>query len=100
MKIGIVTPYDFSHPGGVTEHIRHLIPELRSRGATVKLLAPASGELPAELGDAFADGDDFYRIGRAFPIPANGSIARITLSFHLARYISRVLDKEKFDVIH
>jgi phosphatidylinositol alpha-mannosyltransferase len=99
MKIALVSPYDFSHPGGVTEHINHLAAELRRRGASVKLLAPASGELPAEM-EELSDDPDFYRIGRAIPIPANGSIARVTLSFHLARYISRILSRERFDIIH
>jgi len=99
LKIGLVSPYDFSHPGGVTEHIKHLSAELRMRGHGVKLMAPASGEIPPDLEEDFARGD-FYRVGRAFPIPANGSIARITLSFHLARFINRVLEREKFDIIH
>jgi phosphatidylinositol alpha-mannosyltransferase len=99
MKIGLVSPYDFSHPGGVTEHISHLARELRSRGATVKLMAPASKDLPADL-EGIVGADDFYRIGRAFPIPANGSIARITMSFHLGRWINRILEAERFDIIH
>src|SRR3979490_379657 len=99
MKIGLVSPYDFSHPGGVTEHISHLARERRSRGATVKLMAPASKDLPADL-EGIVGADDFYRIGRAFPIPANGSIARITMSFHLARWISRILPEEPFDRNH
>lgn len=99
MKVALVSPYDFSHPGGVTEHISHLARELRGRGVTVKLMAPASGDLPSELDDVVGS-DDFYRIGRAFPIPANGSIARITMSFHLARWINRILAEERFDVIH
>ena len=98
MKIALVSPYDLSHPGGVTEHITHLAPMLRARGAEVKLMAPASGDLPMEIAEA-AD-EDFYRIGRVIPVPANGSIARITLSFHLSRYINRILDKERFDIIH
>jgi phosphatidyl-myo-inositol alpha-mannosyltransferase len=99
MKVALVSPYDFSHPGGVTEHISHLARELRLRGVTVKLMAPASKDLPAEL-DGVVGAEDFYRIGRAFPIPANGSIARITMSFHLARWINRILEEERFDVIH
>jgi phosphatidylinositol alpha-mannosyltransferase len=98
MKIALVSPYDLSHPGGVTEHITHLAPRLRERGAEVKLMAPASGDVPMEIAEA-ADAD-LYRIGRVIPIPANGSIARITLSFHLSRYINRILDKERFDLIH
>lgn len=98
MKIALVSPYDLSHPGGVTEQITHLAPLLRARGAEVKVMAPASGDLPMEIAEA-AD-EDFYRIGRVIPVPANGSIARITLSFHLSRYISRILDVERFDIIH
>ena len=98
MKIALVSPYDLSHPGGVTSHITHLAPELRKRGAEVKLMAPASGDVPMEIAEAAEA--DLYRIGRVFPIPANGSIARITLSFHLSRYINRILDHEKFDLIH
>src|SRR5258708_33569108 len=62
-------------------------------------MAPASKELPPEYED-IAGGNDCFRIGRAFPIPANGSIARITMSFHLARWINRILEAERFDVIH
>ncbi|MEA2646123.1 MAG: phosphatidyl-myo-inositol alpha-mannosyltransferase [Chloroflexota bacterium] len=98
LRIALVSPYDFSHPGGVTEHISHLARELRRRGATVKLMAPASGDLPEQMDD-FAE-EDFYRIGRPIPIPVNGSIARITMSFHLSRSISRILERERFDVIH
>ncbi|HEV3232832.1 MAG TPA: glycosyltransferase family 4 protein [Candidatus Dormibacteraeota bacterium] len=99
MKIALVSPYDFAHPGGVTEHIRHLAVELRRRGATVKVLAPSAGDMPPDL-CADIPPEDFFPIGRPIPIPANGSIARITLSFHLARYTSRVLEKERFDIVH
>ena len=98
LKVALVSPYDFSHPGGVTEHITHLASVLRERGATVKLMGPASGDLPAQVGELHEA--DFYRIGRPFPVPVNGSIARITMSFHLARRIGRMLDEERFDIIH
>ncbi|MFN2463744.1 MAG: glycosyltransferase family 4 protein [Candidatus Dormibacteria bacterium] len=98
MKIALVSPYDLSHPGGVTSHITHLAPELRKRGAEVKVMAPASGDVPMEIAEAAES--DLYRIGHVFPIPANGSIARITLSFHLSRYINRILERESFDLIH
>ena len=35
MKICLVSPYDFMHPGGVTEHVRHLSAKLRDRGHAV-----------------------------------------------------------------
>jgi len=57
LKVGLVSPYDFSHPGGVTEHISHLARELRARGATVKLMAPASKDLPSEFEDIDGNND-------------------------------------------
>jgi phosphatidylinositol alpha-mannosyltransferase len=93
MKIGLVSPYDYTHPGGVTEHIRHLGAWLRQLGHEVRTFAP-SGRRDAE------EDPDFYRIGRVFPLPANDSVARITLSFHLARRVGEILEREQFDVLH
>jgi phosphatidylinositol alpha-mannosyltransferase len=94
MKVGLVSPYDYSHPGGVTEHIRHLGHWLRQLGHEVRTFAPSSRR------DAEHEIPDFYRIGRVFPLPVNDSVARITLSFHLARRVSEIMDSERFDVLH
>ncbi len=94
MKVGLVSPYDYSHPGGVTEHIRHLGHWLRQLGHEVCTFAPSSrSEAEHEIAD-------FYRIGRVFPVPGNDSVARITLSFHLARRVGDIMDRERFDVLH
>jgi phosphatidylinositol alpha-mannosyltransferase len=94
MKVGLVSPYDYTHPGGVTEHIRHLGEWLRQLGHEVRTFAPSSRR------DAESEMSDFYRIGRVFPLPANDSVARITLSFHLARRVRDILERERFDVLH
>jgi phosphatidylinositol alpha-mannosyltransferase len=44
--------------------------------------------------------DDVYRVGGVRRIPANGSVARITLSFRLARRVREILASEGFDVVH
>jgi phosphatidylinositol alpha-mannosyltransferase len=94
MKICLVSPYDFSHPGGVSEHVRHLAGELRDRDHLVSVMAPST-ELDDEHGIA-----DYIRIGRSVPVPGNGSVARIALSFHLARRVRGILDEHGFDVVH
>jgi phosphatidylinositol alpha-mannosyltransferase len=77
----------------VTEHIKHLASQLRAQGNTVKILAPVStdkGEIP----------DDVYALGAVTPVPANGSVARISLSPDLGRTIKAILRTERFDIMH
>ena len=93
MKIALVSPYDFSHPGGVGRHITALFTNFISMGHEVKVIAPAS-----KIVNDF--GDRFIRIGRPFPIPASDSIIRIPISLHLAPAIKKTLEEEKFDVVH
>ncbi|HXZ99714.1 MAG TPA: glycosyltransferase family 4 protein [Candidatus Binatia bacterium] len=94
MKVCLVSPYDFVHPGGVTEHVRHLADELRRRGHEVTILAPSS-RVPDEHGIP-----GYVRIGRSVPVRGNGSVARIALSFHLVRRVRALLSREGFDVVH
>ena len=93
MKIALVSPYDFAHPGGVTSHIASLERYLTLMGHEVKVIAPASR--------AVTDfGDRFIPIGKPRPIPSSGSIIRITISLNLASTIKKVLNREKFDIVH
>lgn len=94
MKIALVSPYDYPYPGGVTNHVRHLYREFSAMGHDVRIMAPSSNR-NLEREEA-----DVYRIGNVRRVPANGSIARITLSFRLARRVREVLASESFDVIH
>src|SRR5262249_34836450 len=94
MKIALVSPYDFAYPGGVTNHIVHLRDEYVRRGHLVRIIAPSSA--PA---GAIAD-PDVITIGRPYAVPANGSIARITLSLRLSQQVRTVLANESFDIVH
>jgi phosphatidyl-myo-inositol alpha-mannosyltransferase len=94
MKIGLVSPYDFASPGGVTDHVQHLARRLRQLGHGVRIFAPSS------RADIDFDTREFYRIGSPIPIPVNDSVARITLSFHLANQVATIIEQERFDVLH
>jgi phosphatidyl-myo-inositol alpha-mannosyltransferase len=94
MKIALVSPYDFAHPGGVQSgHVAALERQLTRMGHEVKIIAPTSK--PIEY-----LGDRFIQIGKPLPIPSSGSVVRITPSLHLAPRIKEVLEKEKFDIVH
>ncbi|MDP6347773.1 MAG: glycosyltransferase family 4 protein, partial [Dehalococcoidia bacterium] len=93
MKVGLVSPYDYSYPGGVTTHIYNLERCFQEMGHEVRILAPCSRQenhVSANL----------IRLGHAIPFPSGGSFARITLSPRLLFQVKGVLDRENFDVIH
>jgi phosphatidyl-myo-inositol alpha-mannosyltransferase len=96
MKICLVSPYDFPYKGGVSDHISHLDEQLRVMGHEVKILAPSSNEA-----DDATQAKNFYPVSRhIIKLPANGSVARISLSFWLWNYVKEILAAEQFDVIH
>jgi len=39
-------------------------------------------------------------VGKPYPIPSSGSIARITLSLRLAGRVKQILRDERFDIVH
>src|SRR4029077_7484656 len=82
MKVGLVSPYDFASPGGVNDHVRHLAVRLQELGHETRIFAPSSRS------DVNFDRALFYRIGTPIAIPVNDSVARITLSFHLANKVA------------
>lgn len=94
MRVGLVSPYDFASPGGVNDHVRHLAKQLRHLGHETRIFAPSS------RADIDFDTARFYRIGTPIAIPANDSVARITLSFHLADRVGAIIEQERFDVLH
>jgi len=93
MKIALVSPYDFAYPGGVCNHISCLEHHLTQMGHEVKVIAPASKAVSTF-------GDRFIPVGKPRPVPASGSIARITISLRLSSRIKAILNEEKFDIIH
>lgn len=94
MKIGLVTSYDYSHPGGVINHISCLAHYLLMMGHDVKIMAPVR-----RRGTRYFE-EEVRAIGRPLPIPYGGTTARIPLAPWLPYQVRRVLDKEKFDIVH
>jgi phosphatidyl-myo-inositol alpha-mannosyltransferase len=97
VKLALVSPYDFGYPGGVTEHVAHLANHFRARGHDVHVIAPSSDDESEPTLDVDAT---VHRIGRVVSIPANGSVARITLSLRSYLQVKRVLREQQFDLIH
>jgi len=94
VKIAMVSPYDFTWPGGVTAHVTQLARELGRSGHEVQVLAPHSPSRESQ------DADLHVPLGRSVPLPSGGSIARVSLSWWLYPKVRALLRKEQFDVIH
>lgn len=91
MRIGIVCPYSFDTPGGVQNHVRDLAEALLARGHDVSVLAPSErAPLPPYAVSA----------GGAFPVPYNGSVARVSFGPMVAARVRRWLRDGDFDVLH
>jgi phosphatidylinositol alpha-mannosyltransferase len=94
MKILLVSPFDFSFPGGVNEHVIELDRQFQTKGHDTRILAPRS-----EAEDEDDDGH-LYKLGMSLPVPANGSTARVTLSPFFSSKVKEFLRREAFDVVH
>ena len=94
MKIAMVSPYDFTWPGGVTAHVAQLARELGRSGHDVQVLAPHS---PSR---EHLEADQFIPLGRSVPLPSGGSIARVCLSWWLYPRVRDILRQEEFDIVH
>ncbi len=92
MKIALVSPYDWTVPGGVNSHCAHLRDQFVVAGHDVRIVAPASRKV---------DDEGVITIGRRpVSVPASGSLARISLSLTLGPPVRKVLAEERFDIVH
>ncbi|HEX2295076.1 MAG TPA: glycosyltransferase family 4 protein [Actinomycetota bacterium] len=93
MKVAIVCPYAWDRVGGVQSHVRSLAGALRTRGHDVRVLAPHVAA------DAVAP-DGVALVGRAVPVPANGSVAALAFGPTVGAAVRDALDDFGPDVLH
>ena len=91
LRIGIVSPYSLTVPGGVQQQVLGLARSLRSKGHEVRVLGPCDGPPP----DAFVT-----PLGNSLPTAVNGSIAPLAPDASAALRTIRALNDEAFDVVH
>jgi len=93
MKIGLVCPYPLDVPGGVREHVLGLYREFKKRGHQVKIIFPGGFWKKKRK-------KDIIFLGISLKIPSNKDHASITFCHNLDQRIQKMLEKEKFDIIH
>jgi len=93
LKIGIVSPYGYPHPGGVNEHVRFTYDAMRAMGHDAWIITSKYGRERESEGHVI-------RLGTGWAAPANGSVGRVTLGLRFKRQAREVLEAHRFDVLH
>jgi phosphatidyl-myo-inositol alpha-mannosyltransferase len=91
VRIGIISPYSLTVPGGVQGQILGLARSLRTAGHDVRVLGPCDGP-PPDAG--------VTPVGNSIPTSANGSVAPIAPDLSAQLRTIRALRDEAFDVVH
>jgi len=103
MRVGLVTPYSWTVPGGVNHHIEHLAAELEARGhepwiiAPVGVLSPTRRAVDSRRQQA---AERFIPMGTAVPLPSNGSRSYISANPRVVLRMDRAVRHGRFDVLH
>ena len=103
MRVGLVTPYSWTVPGGVNHHIEHLAAELEARGHEPWIIAPVGALTPRRRTvDSRRQpwAEHFIPMGTAVPIPSNGSRSYLGINPRVALRMDRALRYGRFDVLH
>src|SRR3954447_11077928 len=93
MRIALVSPYSWSHPGGVTRHIEALAAEHMAGGHDVRVIAPYDGD-PAEAPEWLVS------LGPTVGLPFNVAVSNLANTPRAASTLRRALRAGRFDVVH
>lgn len=91
LRVGLISPYSLSLPGGVQAQVIGMARELRRQGHEARVLGPCDGPPPESF---------VTPLGNSLPTAANGSIAPLAPDASATLRTIRALRDEQFDVIH
>jgi len=100
LRVALVTPFAWSQPHDVNEHVAGLAAELRARGHTVTVLAPSNRARDLAAGRrALASGldADFVALGPAVPISRR---SRMGVPVGVRANLAVALASGGFDIVH
>jgi len=106
VKVGIVSPFSWSYLGGVGEHAEGQAEALAALGVESKVLS--GDDPPGGISRLFhpdaprtdARPSRVVAVGTTVTVPANGSRAHVVLSPLAVLRLRKVLDRERFDLLH
>ncbi|HZH24357.1 MAG TPA: glycosyltransferase family 4 protein, partial [Solirubrobacteraceae bacterium] len=107
MRVGLVSPYSWTYPGGVLRHIEALAGELLTAGHDVRVLAPYDeddragawrhrGARPQQRGKP----EWLVPLGGTIGWPLNGAVSNLAGTPSAVATLRRELRAGQFDVVH
>lgn len=107
MRVGLVSPYSYTYPGGVGRHVEGLADELMRQGHEVSVLAPYDpDDRHARIAHRGVRPEDrplpghVVPLGRTVGFPANGAVSNLGATPAVAAALRRELRAGDFDVVH
>jgi len=103
MRVALVSPYSWTVPGGVNQHIEHLAEELEERGHEPWIIAPVGAfALTRRAVDSrrHRAAEHFIPMGTAISIATNGSRAYLSPNPKIAMRMDRAIRNGRFDLLH
>ena len=107
MRVGLVSPYSYTYPGGVGRHVEALAEELIRQGHDVRLMAPCDPD------DRHARAthrgvrpqrrplpDYLIPLGRTIGVPTNGAVSNVAFTPTPVSLLSKELRHGGYDLIH
>ena len=107
VRIGLVSPYSYTYPGGVGRHVEALSQELIEAGHDARILAPYDPDdrLARVLHRGAAPEarplpDNLIPLGRTMGLPANGAVSNLSMFPESVATLGRELRHGGYDVVH
>src|SRR3954469_6997804 len=107
VRVALVSPYSYTYPGGVGQHVEALAEELLRQGHDVRLLAPCDPD------DRFARvlhrgasprrrplPDYLIPLGRTLGVPMNGAVSNLPYGPDTISVLGHELRQGGYDVVH
>jgi phosphatidylinositol alpha-mannosyltransferase len=107
MRVGLVSPYSWTYPGGVTRHIEALAHELLAAGHDVRVLAPFDRDTRRTAllhrgarPQVREQPDWLVPLGPTLGWPSNGAVSNLAPTPSAVSTLRRELRAGNFDVVH
>src|ERR687893_20710 len=107
VRVGLVSPYSYTYPGGVGRHVEALALELIEQGHEVRMLAPYDPD--DRLARVTHRGarpqrrpmpEHLVPLGRTIGLPMNGAVSNLAAFPETVGILGRELRHGGYDVVH